>query len=498
MIYRNYYFLISLLILFSCSDNNTRDTPGEMNTIQVIFPGDYPDPSILKDGEDYYLTHSSFEHYPGLLIWHSKDLKQWKPVVRALTKYTGSVYAPDLIKYRGKYYIYFPGVTVENGWKVYVITADNIKGPWSDPVLVGDFWAIDPGFITDENGKPYLHLNEGRVVELSEDGLTSVGDVRYTYEGWPIPEDYGIECFCLESPKLLFKDGYYYLTSAQGGTAGPSTSHAVVSARSKTPTGPWENNPYNPVIRTWNSLEPWMSKGHGTLFEGPGGQWYVVYHAYERGYYTLGRQTLIEPVTWTSDGWFKRTISDTFNISYEKTYNTAISSDNFSSPVPKLQWTFFGNNSYQSASLEDGQLILQSEKEDMTVIHCFVPDHNYTAQAEVDPQDGVEVGIAAFYNKSHYVGIAIKDGKVYTTRDGKPGIEIEAEDARFLKMEMQNHDLKFQYSSDGLTWQYHPYAYEVSTYNHNALGEFLALKTAIWCSGPGQARIDNFIYSPGP
>ena len=491
-------FIPGILLLSSCSGKNILSDTMPTNTIPIIFPGDYPDPSILKDGKDYYLTHSSFEHYPGLLIWHSRDLKHWKPVVRALTKYAGSVYAPDLIKFQGKYYIYFPGVTPENGWKVYVITAGNIEGPWSEPVLVGDFWAIDPGFITDENGNPFLHLNDGRVVELSDDGLSAIGEVQKTYEGWPIPEEYGIEGFCLESPKLLFKDGFYYLTSAEGGTAGPSTSHAVVSARSKTPTGPWENSPYNPVIHTWNSTEPWMSKGHGTLFEGPDERWYVVYHAYERGYYTLGRQTLIEPVTWTNDGWFKRAIADTFNLRYEKIDNTTISSDDFSAPALNLQWTFFGNSSYQSASLENGALTLRSEEKEMSVMHCFIPDHNYSAQAEISPEPGVEAAIGAFYNKSYFVGIALKDGKVYTTRNGTKGLEIEAPDVKFLKMEMENHDLKFQYSSDGINWEHHPYAYEVSSYNHNAIGEFLALKAAIWCIGPGKTRIDNFSYTPKP
>ena len=101
---------------------------------------------------------------------------------------------------------------------------------------------------------------------------------------------------CLESPKLNEHNGYYYLTSAQGGTAGPATSHMVVSARSKSVTGPWENSPYNPIVHTYSVTDSWWSKGHGTLIDDVNGNWWIVYHAYANDYHTLGRSTLIEPV----------------------------------------------------------------------------------------------------------------------------------------------------------------------------------------------------------
>lgn len=123
--------------------------------VNPIFAGDYPDPSLLRDGDDYYIVHSSFEYYPGLLIWHSKDLINWTPVTNALHKYVGSVWAPDLVKYKNKYYIYFPANNTN-----YVVTADSINGPWSEPIdlKIGN---IDPGFVTDKDGKNYLHLSGG-------------------------------------------------------------------------------------------------------------------------------------------------------------------------------------------------------------------------------------------------------------------------------------------------------------------------------------------------
>ena len=120
-----------------------------------IFAGDYPDPSILRDGDDYYMVHSSFEYYPGLLLWHSKDLINWAPVTNALYKNVGSVWAPDLVKYKNKYYIYFPANNTN-----YVVTADSINGKWGDPIdlKVGN---IDPGHIADADGKRYLYFSNG-------------------------------------------------------------------------------------------------------------------------------------------------------------------------------------------------------------------------------------------------------------------------------------------------------------------------------------------------
>ena len=118
---------------------------------KVILPGDYPDPSIMREGEDYYMTHSPFFYAPGFLIWHSKDLVNWEPVCRACPEYEGSAMAPDLLKYKDKYYIYYPTSKGEN----YVIYADNIRGPWSKPVKL-DVRGIDPGHVVGEDGRRYL------------------------------------------------------------------------------------------------------------------------------------------------------------------------------------------------------------------------------------------------------------------------------------------------------------------------------------------------------
>ncbi|MDP3683790.1 MAG: family 43 glycosylhydrolase, partial [Ignavibacteria bacterium] len=192
----------------------TTEDIGASNYLNPIFAGDYPDPSILRDGDNYYIVHSSFEYYPGLLIWQSKDLINWTPVTNALHKYVGSVWAPDLVKYKNMYYIYFPANNTN-----YVVTADSINGKWSDPIdlKIGN---IDPGHFIDNNGKRYLYFSNGGYVPLSDDGLSVIGDIKNVYDGWQIPREWTIECFCLEGPKLTKHGEYYYLTVAEGGTAG--------------------------------------------------------------------------------------------------------------------------------------------------------------------------------------------------------------------------------------------------------------------------------------
>ena len=144
-------------------------TARAQTTPRLLMAGDYPDPSILRDGKDFYMTHSSFHYAPGLLIWHSTNLVDWQPVTRALTSCDGSVFAPELVKHDGRYYIYYPAKGVN-----YVIHADRIEGPWSEPVRL-DVTGIDPGHVVGEDGKRYLFVDKGYVVPLSDDGLKVTG-----------------------------------------------------------------------------------------------------------------------------------------------------------------------------------------------------------------------------------------------------------------------------------------------------------------------------------
>lgn len=212
---------------------------GNGTFLNPVLAGDHPDPSVLKDGQDYYLTLSSFDAYPGLPIWHSRDLVNWQPLGHAITQNVGAIWAPDLIKHGKRYYIYFPARRGDQGERSnFVVWADDIKGPWSKPIDIGLGKYIDPGHAVGEDGKRYLFLSGGDYVQLSDDGLKVVGTPKHVYDGWKYPESWDVEGYAQEGPKITRHNGWYYMTTAVGGTAGPPTGHMVITARSRSIHGP--------------------------------------------------------------------------------------------------------------------------------------------------------------------------------------------------------------------------------------------------------------------
>ncbi len=275
----------------------------------VIFTGG--DNSTLKDGDDYYMTFGMGGPC-GCAIYHSRDLVNWEFLYYAVTNFTGRLWAPDLIKYGDTYYIYAFLATEDPHWNygdVYVTTTKDIKhGPWTEPTVVyKNIPSIDPGHVVGEDGKRYIFMSQNMYFPLSDDGLKATGHYKIIYPDWPIPDKWDVEGMCTEGPKLLWKDGWLYLTTAQGGTLGPPTSHMVVSLRSRSVHGPWEFSPYNAIKHTDSRDEYWWSKGHGTLVLGPDNeQWYLLYGGFPRGHRaTCGKATLLEPVIWDEDGWWR-------------------------------------------------------------------------------------------------------------------------------------------------------------------------------------------------
>lgn len=484
--------IASVIIALSLSGQNAlaQEYP------KVILRGDYPDPSIVRDGEDYYMTHSPFIYSPGFLIWHSKDLVNWEPICRALMSHTGSAMAPDLIKYKNKFYIYYPASETN-----YVIWADNIRGPWSKPIDLKVTY-IDPGHSVDENGKRYLHLSGGHVVQLSDDGLSTVGEVKKEYEGWDFPNHWVTEGKWLESPKVVKKGEYYYLTTAEGGTAGPPTSHMVVSARSKNILGPWENSPNNPIVHTYNADEKWWSKGHGTIIDDVNGNWWIVYHAYENGAYTLGRQTLLEPIEFTADGWFhavKRTTPITPKGTPVK--HGIELSDNFSEKNLGLQWTSWYNFDPETVFLKNESLYLKGKgtnPKDAQLLLTTATDKNYEAQVEVTLNKGSIGGLTLFYSEKAFAGIS-SDGKqftIYENADNRITKPNKIGNHFFLKI-INTHDVcDILISKDNKTWETLYTGLDVTDMHHNKYKKFFALRIGLMAAGNADVKFNNFVYKP--
>ena len=468
-----------------------------------IFVGNYPDPSILRDGDDYYLTHTTLRWQPALVIWHSKDLKEWRPISSAAVNLNSSVWAPDLIKHEGRYHIYFPGVPRGN----YLTSADDIRGPWSHPVQVENCPGIDPGHVVDvETGQRYLHVSGGNAARLSKDGRRLEDEVKKVYSGWPIPSDWDVECPCLESPKLVFRGGWYYLTSAQGGTAGPATSHMVVSARSRSPVGPWQSSPFNPIIRTWSPEEDWISKGHGTIFEGPRGRWWSILHGYRNGYRSLGRSILLEPIEWTNEGWFR--VADQWPEDWEgfsSPKKTQV--DEFDGEQLSLRWQFYESLDANRIHLTGEKLVLKGfgDQPGRSRPMAWMAGHpSYQVEVDLELEGNGEVGLLAFYDPDHYSGIGLDaSGRLKRVSVGMKGgnsIQPLGSGIRrvWLRMDNRHHDVSFRYRFDvNHQWTYLPSALDASMAHHNNWGEWHSLRPALYVTGSASAHLRRFTYTPG-
>ncbi|WP_348699569.1 family 43 glycosylhydrolase [Duganella fentianensis] len=482
-----------------------------------ILAGDHPDPTILKDGNDYYMTFSSFFSYPGIILWHSTDLVNWVPVGPALHQPLGTIWALDLCKHQGRYFIYIPANPDNQGWRIYVIHAEHIAGPWSAPIDTGIRDCIDPGHIVGEDGKRYLFVNGIRKIRLSDDGLRAEGALEAAYQPWRYPADWVVENFAPEGPKLLRRGDWFYLITAVGGTAGPATGHMVIAARARSIHGPWQHCPHNPLVRSSSAAEPWWSRGHATLVEGPAGDWWMVYHGYENGYRTLGRQTLLEPIEWTADGWFRALGGDLSRpLPKPRAASKAMAaagmagfalSDDFSRNRFGVQWSFHdpAPDEMQRVQYLPQALRLRARGQtpaDSTPLTCGVGDRSYEAEISLELEGAAEAGLLLFYNHKAFVGVGFTPELIKTYEYAEEqGWMRQPASARKVRIRVSNleHVVTFHYSyDDGQSWQLHGLRMEVSGLHHNVFGGFISLKLGIYCAGAGSVRLSDFRYRALP
>ena len=487
---------------------------GNGTFMNPVFAGDHPDPALLRDGDDYYLTFSSFDSYPGIIIWHSRDLVNWQPVHAALRQPIGSVWAPCLAKHEGRFYCYIPARTATKR-SIYVIHADQITGPWSDPVDLNLTAHIDPEHVTDEKGRRWLFLSGGDRIRLSEDGRSTVGEVEHVYDPWRYPEDWVVETFAPEGPKIVKRGDYWYMTTAVGGTAGPPTGHMVIMARSRSIDGPWENCPHNPLIRTQSPREKWWSRGHATLFEGPNGTWWMFYHGYENGYWTLGRQALLEPVRWAKDGW-PRPLGGDLSRALKKPINVAgqihgmALSDDFTTDRLGTLWSFYDPSPDEQLRLtrRDRTLVMKGKGKtpsDCSPLTCIAGDQAYRITVDIETSAQAEGGMLLYYNRRLYAGLGFGPQGLVMHRYGlqRPRGAIPGQRdpgggpmrKLAIRLTNQNNILTIHSSADERqTWRKFDVQMEVSGYHHNVAYDFLSLRPALYAAGEGDVRFRNFTY----
>ena len=476
-----------------------------------ILAGDRPDPAVIKVGDEYWMTYSSFEAAPGLLLYRSSDLVNWTYECAALPNPIGNTFAVDIAEHDGRFFIYIPFIPTP--WStltepsIFVIHAPSMSGPWSEPIDLGIRWAIDPGHVVGEDGRRYLLVSGIRRIQLSDDGLSTVGELEKVYDGWRYPDEWITEAYALEGPKLLRRDKWFYIISAVGGTGGPPTGHMVIVARSRSIDGPWQNCPNNPIVRTRGVQEAWWSRGHATAVEGPNGKWYMVYHGYENGFRTLGRQTLLDPIEWTPDGWPESTGGDLSRPLPKPTGRSGgphgmPRSDDFSKLAFGTRWTFYGATPDEvgRAHLNGNALVMRGKgtgPSDCSPLTQSVGDRAYEISVVMELAGEVLAGLLLFFNDRLYLGMGHDGQRMTTYRGGKPSYWQEPAPATrklWLRMVNENHIVTFYYSEDGKAWTRHGVRSEVSGYNANTIDDLASLRPALFAAGSGSARFTQFRY----
>ena len=309
----------------------------------------------------------------------------------------------------------------------------------------------------------------------------------------------------MEGPKLVEHNGYFYLNLAEGGTAGPATSHAVISARSRHAEGPWEFSPYNPVVHTASRDDRWMSMGHGRLVDTPDGRWYITVHAYEDGYRALGRQLLLLPVEWTADGWWRLAEGAKAGDALPMPIPSARQepffdpSDDFTSPDLGLQWAFWRQFDAGRFTTGNGALVLKAQGgsvEDSPALTTPVGGHSYTVEIDAEVSPGCEAGLPLYYNPGHLAGIRVAPEGISvrnTTGSTRDRSEKGATRATF-RIVNDRQEIDFYYRLPGQEWKKTRSSSEISGMEHNVLGGFLDVRPALYACGQGQATFRDFRY----
>ncbi|MCG8603474.1 glycoside hydrolase family 43 protein [bacterium] len=300
-----------------------------MGTIKnPILPGFHPDPAILRVGDDYFVATSTFEWFPGVLIYHSKDLIHWRVVTHALNRRSqlsmvgnpdsGGVWAPCLTWHEGLFYLCYTDMKIwrdpfcyKDGHN-YLVTAPDITGPWSEPIYLNSS-GFDPSLFHDDDGRKWLvnllwdfraEETEGYfggilLQEYEPQTQRLTGPIKNIFKGSPL----GLT----EGPHLYKHEGHYYLMTAEGGT---SYEHAVTMARSTRLEGPYEIDPENPILTSAGSPENDLQKaGHASLVETQSSEWYLAHlcgrPVGENRRCILGRETALQKCYWSEDGWLR-------------------------------------------------------------------------------------------------------------------------------------------------------------------------------------------------
>ena len=472
------------IILFALSSNFSAQTYSN-----PVIPGDFPDPSVIRVGDDFYATATTGNWSPHFQILHSKDLVNWKVVGSVLNEKPawakGDFWAPEITEDKGRYFVYYTARRDDGKGKkgtlcVAVATADKPAGPYTDKgtLVCQEMGSLDADFTRDENGKPFLIWKEDGndrrqptwlyAQGLDESGTKLIGKPTKLFRN----EGSGWENHVIEGAYILRRGDWFYLFYSGNACCGRSCNYALGVARSKTLLGKWEKNPANPILA---ENETWQCPGHGSIVSTADGRDFLLYHAYRNGAkgFNIGREALLDEVKF-ENGWATinngKGASKTSNAPFKNTKQQSLFaglSDEFNGNYLSPLWgqSFFNN---QTAQIKDGFLTLTPTDKQLTaertpeiVVAERTVASDYTAATRIDfskMQPDEFAGISIYSWRDNAVGISLGNGKIFSWRR-EVGKQIETGSVALpknttaieLRVKTINGEIfEFSYSADGV------------------------------------------------
>jgi xylan 1,4-beta-xylosidase len=447
-----------------------------------VLPGDHPDPSVIRVGNEYWATATTSEWAPLFPLLYSRDLVNWEHVGNIFERRpdwaVGNFWAPELHEHNGKFYVYYVGRKRGGPLHLAVATADKPTGPWTDhgPLIGQAAGSIDAFPVVDTDGTRYLIWKEDGnsrkqptplwIQKLSDDGLKLVGEMKELFRN-----DTTWENNLVEGPAVIRRGDYWYLFYAANACCGRACSYGVGVARAKNLLGPWEKYASNPLVIGDNT---WKCPGHGTLVRDKDGADWFLYHAYNaENFIYVGRQGVLDRVQWGANGW--PAINAGRGVSTEApapvpntTQRTAHEFiDDFSITKLRPQWQW-PQNTEPRVTVGGRKLKLASDAEkndpfvaSIVAVNTTTGDYTATTELNVKSLAGSQAaGLSAFGDRENALGVSARGGELVVWKRQRNKAEmistntLSASETIFLRMTAaQGHRFSFRASADGKEWK---------------------------------------------
>lgn len=481
--------LILLCVCFAASVMAQRARGTYTNPVEA---GDFPDPSVIRVGQDYWAAATSSEWAPEFPILHSRDLINWE-IVGAVFEHrpdwsTGSYWAPEISQHNGRFFIYYAARQKSGSLCVAVATARAPQGPYTDhgPLVCQPVGSIDAFPVTDERGQRYLLWKEdGNSVskptpiwaqKLSINGTRLIGERREILRNDQPWEKHASLPYgdLIEGPSIIRRGGWFYMFYSGNFCCARECNYMMGVARSRKLLGSWEKSKTNPILA---GNDNWKCPGHGTVVTDARGRDWLMYHAmHPKDFVYVGRQALLDEVKWGADGWptineghgpSARAASPLNNRELNAEYKFF---DDFTTPGirPGWQWPQANAPVISIDTARQGWLVLAPTKEQAAnvtgaVVARTTTVGDYVATTIVETsrlKGGAMAGLSAYGEMENALGLSVGDGKVVLWRREKNEQRtletIDAPNGAALHLRMRardGHRYRFAISADGRNWK---------------------------------------------